>query len=68
MAQDSKRFGDAELPFVFIPDDADAPAVMPSSNPLRLRAQLVPSDGPSRQSGTADDRHPPARGNKDDST
>jgi hypothetical protein len=49
MAQAPKRFGDPEVAFVFIPDDAEGPAVpLPSSEPVRLRARLVrePSAGP----------------------
>ncbi len=49
MAQAPKRFGDPEVAFVFIPDDAEGPAVpLPSSDPVRLRARLVrePGEGP----------------------
>jgi len=57
MAQAPKRFGDPEVAFVFIPDDAEGPAVpLPSSDPVRLRARLVREPG--ARPGPQQDRPP----------
>jgi hypothetical protein len=57
MTQAPKRFGDPEVAFVFIPDDADEATVpLPSSDPVRLRARLVRE--PSATSTPTRDRPP----------